>query len=459
MTRIFGCGLLLMAFSYAAKTQITNSGNMKFFPGANVTFLGDFTNNGTVVDSGTVVSVAGANPQTIGGTSVTIFNNMTIVNTSVSGVTLLQTIHIQGALTMTTGLVNTTATNNLILNNGATTSGANNTSFVSGPLVKIGNQAFVFPVGKNSVYAPISISAPLLTSDEFTATYFQLDPDPFYDVNNKDASLDHISQCEYWTLDRTAGTSDVVVNLSWDTRSCGVDNPSDLRVARWDGLQWKDEGNGGTTGNPISGTIFSGAAVSSFSPFTLSSITGLNPLPIQLVNFEGHCEETSVKLNWTTASEMNNDFFSIERSRDGENWINIANIDGSGNSSVAVNYSYSDFQLQNDISYYRLKQTDLNGESKYSTLISVQGCRENGDDDYFVVYPNPTTGIINTTYGGNNQLVSSIAIFDAMGKRIFYSENYQNTFDLSLEQDGVYFIHLNVGEKILTKRFIIARHT
>jgi hypothetical protein len=264
---IIACFLTVAALNGTA--QLTNTGNLKLAPGAEVTIFGNVTNNGTMTDSGTIVTLAGTAPQLVDGSAVTLFNNLRLNNAT--GITLGQAMRVRGTLTFTAGKLTTTATNLLVLENNAVATGASNTSFVNGPVAKTGSQAFVFPTGKNSFYAPIAIGAPALATDRFTAEYFQASPNALYNVNSKELVLDHVSQCEYWMLDRTAGSSNVAVTLSWDTRSCGVSNLADLRVARWDGTQWTDKGNGGTTGNTTAGTVVSGAAVNGFGPFTLAS--------------------------------------------------------------------------------------------------------------------------------------------------------------------------------------------
>jgi hypothetical protein len=148
----------------------------------------------------------------------------------------------------------------------------------------------------------------------------------------KEATIDHLSDCEYWIIDRTNGASNVNVTLSWDTTSCGVTNLTDLKVARWDGSQWRDHGNGGTTGGLSSGTVISSSAITSFSPFTLASSTTANPLPITLLRFNALQTKNEVTTSWATSTEINNNFFTIERSTDIANWEEIATIKGAGNS-------------------------------------------------------------------------------------------------------------------------------
>lgn len=94
-------------------------------------------------------------------------------------------------------------------------------------------------------------------------------------------------------------------------------------------------------------------------------------LPIELVNFYGYDEGKNNRLYWTTASEINNDYFTIERSDDGDLWIIIGEIDGAGISTSSINYILIDNSHRNITNYYRLKQTDFDGSSKYSDIISI----------------------------------------------------------------------------------------
>lgn len=447
--------LLFFGLSTNAKAQFTNSGNFKIHAGAAISFFGDLNNNSTFLDSGLVVNLAGTTAQTISGSSIITFNNLTVNNSNATGITLAQKVNVRGNLTMNDGVVNTTATNILQLNNSATSTGASNNSFVSGPVCKIGNQAFIFPVGKNLVHAPIAISSPAAITDEFTAEYFESNPNPLYDVNSKDASLDHVSQCEYWMLDRNTGMSNVTVNLSWDTRSCGITNVSDLRVANWSGLLWSNQGNAGTTGTIASGTIVSNTPSSTFGAFTIASSSSANPLPIGLINFTGECIEGNITIEWSTASETNNDYFTLERSVNGINWISIHTIQGAGNSTSILNYIFTDNQPNNETSYYRLKQTDFDGTIKYSEIIDIEACKENTTNE-LTVFPNPSTGTFNFVFNGNMNEVNSIEVYNLMGERI-YSGKPLSFISLSDEQVGVYFFHLNLHSETIVKKIVLFR--
>ncbi|MBX9782099.1 MAG: hypothetical protein K2X48_02290 [Chitinophagaceae bacterium] len=194
-----------------------------------------------------------------------------------------QPVEINNSLVFDNGSnkINTTATNLLILNNGATVSRdpLNNRGFVNGPLKKRGNQAFTFPTGKyefllgGDLYAPITISAPANITDEFTAEYFRRNPSiDGYDTSLYTPGFGSISGREYWQLNRTSGASNVTVTLSYDSaRSGAIFDLSKAQVAGWDGAKWISWLNGGVTGNVAKGTIQSASPLTNYGPLTISS--------------------------------------------------------------------------------------------------------------------------------------------------------------------------------------------
>lgn len=432
--------------------QLTNSGNLRTFTGANVTIYGDVTNNGIISDSGTLVTLAGSNLQTFGGSSVTTLNNLRLNNSSAAGITLAQALNVRGTLTFTDATLNTTAANILTMTSTSVVASVSNNSFVSGPMVKTGNTAFVFPVGKNVVYAPIAIAAPALVADQFTAEYFQVSPNPF-NTASLEPTLNHISECEYWMLERTTGTSNVAVTLSWDTRSCGVTNPADLRVARWDGTQWTDKGNGGTTGSTAAGTVVSSAAVTGFGPFTLASSSLSNPLPIELIAFAANCEDERVILRWSTENELSNDHFTIENSLDALDWQISATIDGAGTSNQLKNYSWIDPSNPGREMYYRLSQTDYDGETTVHDLIYFKGCSI--PESMLSIYPNPAKSIVNILTA---EKITRITVIDPGGKIIELPiDPKYKQIDFSQVANGVYFIQIITPVKTFNEKVVISR--
>ncbi len=344
------------------------------------------------------------------------------MNTSSGGKLLLNvTMDIYGATEFISGEIHaaaaTSTSNGLVrfANTCSFPTPANAGSFVDGFVRKTGNTAFTFPVGDNGIYAPVAISAPGNTTHHFTARYVDVDAAPLYNDQLKDASIDHISDCEYWIVDRTNGTSNVSVTLSWEApRSCGVNAPADLVVARWNGSMWKDHGNGGWTGSNPAGTITTAAAVTSFSPFTLASHFTNNPLPVELLFFRARPTGTSVTCTWATASEKDNDHFEVQRSQVGENFISIGSIEGAGNSQAVLDYSFEDRAPLQGLSYYRLKQVDVDGTETLSAIVAVH--REGNNELSF--YPNPASDEIHLNGTAMTDPVIQANIIDMEGRQV-----------------------------------------
>jgi hypothetical protein len=170
--------------------------------------------------------------------------------------TLHLPLEVNDSLKFVKGLVHTADTAMLVLMDNAVSVWASDSSYVEGPMMKIGNEAFTFPVGRNGQYRAIGMSAPANATDAFVAEYFDVNSHWTYDHAERQGTIADIARNEYWDLLRAVGTSNVEVTLSWDSISpCAFDDPADLLVTVWDGTEWTDIGNGGTTGDTISGTI------------------------------------------------------------------------------------------------------------------------------------------------------------------------------------------------------------
>lgn len=111
------------------------------------------------------------------------------------------------------------------------------------------------------------------------------------------------------------------------------------------------------------------------------------PLPIEIVKFDVYKKESYNLIDWVSATETNNDFYTIERSIDVTNWEVLSDIDGSGSSSTSIFYEYKDYTPSKTINYYRLKQTDFNGTYKYFNIIDIDN-RVNGEGKTLVKITN-----------------------------------------------------------------------
>lgn len=181
------------------------------------------------------------------------------------------------------------------------------------------------------------------------------------------------------------------------------------------------------------------------------SCDGCNTLPIELKSFNATKKNSEVLLEWETASESNNDYFTVERSLDAENWQEIGQIDGAGNSQQTLSYDTLDRTPLRGTSYYRLKQTDFDGSFSYSEIRSVNF--EEGAS--VLLYPNPAKTKL--TIQGEASALKEIAIFSATGQNVtgrlsrIVNDEETIVFDLSGIPSGVYFVKTSKRAYKLTK--------
>jgi hypothetical protein len=297
----------------------------------------------------------------------------------------------------------------------------------------------------------ITLSTPSAVCD-FTCEYFYANPQVVYN-NVLAPTLNSISGCEYWTLTRNAGTANKTVTLTWDGNSCpAIPVITDTRVAHFDLTMWQDEGNGGNTGTVAAGTVVSAAPVTYYGPFTIGLIPP-SGLPIELVQFDGNCENGIVNLKWETASEQNNDYFTIERSDDGNVFSPIGNVHGAGNSTQLLQYAFKDENPKSEVNYYRIKQTDFNGLFSYSRIIAVNSHDCNGknltltntwfnENDLEIDYQSGNAPVQIEIYSADGRIIKR---FTDLPTEMHY---HIQTSDLS---NSIYFIRITDGFTTISK--------
>tara|TARA_B100000809_G_scaffold259873_1_gene305692 strand:- start:10588 stop:12006 length:1419 start_codon:yes stop_codon:yes gene_type:complete len=233
---------------------------------------------------------------------------------------------------------------------------------------------------------------------------------------------------------------------------------------------------GSTVPGPITATNASGCLTMTFDADAIINAPGYEIivscptiLPIELTYFTGDYMDNNQSnlLNWVTASEINNDYFILERgvSSAGQiNWENIDHIPGAGNSNSILKYGYEDFSPAfNTVNYYRLKQVDFDGESEYSQIVSI-----NNDSrvNYEVsdLYPNPTNKEFSfeTSIKSNSETIS-FQIYNSLGYLVksdqIFSTMDRSNFNVGVTDlnDGLYFVHLNIDGVKQVKKLTIVR--
>lgn len=183
--------------------------------------------------------------------------------------------------------------------------------------------------------------------------------------------------------------------------------------------------------------------ITTYGPGIPNQIINCNPLalPVDLLNFSAtNIDNQYVKLNWQTASEINNDYFTIEKSQNGIDWKDLITVDGAGNSSTLLDYEGSDISPYMGVSYYRLRQTDFDGEFSYSNIKSINFNLVNNQIE---IFPNPTKKQIIIT--GNKSEIETINIYNVLGqnvtnKTIIKKLDNKVIIDLTELSEGTYYI-------------------
>jgi len=187
-------------------------------------------------------------------------------------------------------------------------------------------------------------------------------------------------------------------------------------------------------------------------------------LPVELASFQGYEENCSVVLDWTTLSETDNEFFKLERSYDGETFEVIATINGAGNSSQPINYSYTDNRVSTT-NYYRLSQIDLDGTTTTFKTIHINStCYDEGNSFTMgEVFPNPVAnGPVTIKFHSVAAVQNAqIIITDALGRKVEVEtttiESGPNTLIFNSDKlaTGTYFVQVQSKEwRSKAKKFI-----
>jgi len=442
-TNVVQGNLSIAANVYAQSSTIQLSGNFAI-------------NSGTFNYGTSTLELVGSGTQTFTGSQANLYN-LTVNNTSGTApqIVLNSNILVRGHLELTSGIIETSSSYVLSLEEGATSSTGNASSFVAGPMRKYGVTDFVFPIGKGNIFARLAISG-MSGSGAFVAEYFN---NKYTNVTSIAPTLHHVSKIEYWDLSRVGGvgTAQPYVTLHWeDTTWSRINDLATLRVAHFYSGQWRDMGTNNaymasTPGAP--GRITSSVAFSSFSPITFASTDEiLNPLPVQLIRFNATVtEDRSVRLEWETASERNSDRFEIEKSIDGVNFERLATVRSVGNSTTNTIYIHEDRRPFPGISYYRLSQFDMDGKKTEYPMVSVTIIDPSSTE--LTLYPNP---VINSAYITAEQGIYSLAVtvLNSSGGFVSYGEfngNGERMLDVghlfANLQPGIYYLLVDMSDQ------------
>ncbi len=220
------------------------------------------------------------------------------------------------------------------------------------------------------------------------------------------------------------------------------------------------------------GHIASGNGAANMNPSCCNGIMTLDidcldytypaaPLPVELIKFSATEKSGDVHLNWSTATEVNNDYFQVQRSMDGEHFQDLAVIPGQGTTTSPHHYSWLDRQPGPGQWYYRLRQVDLDGQFAFSPIVTIQ---LDGELSTSRIFPNPlshhTLTLQRQAVQEGEVHVQVIAPDQSVtGRQIFYQQKGGNQWDISLPdlQPGIYFLKVQDERQSEVIRFCITR--
>ena len=439
-------------------TSASSNPAMKIASGVSVTSTSSHTtliqsNNTTSNDEDMYLDLNGND---LGALTVNLTGHEVILNSNVT---------INGNLTFTSEDI-VTGSNTLTLSSTSTVSGADDSKHLNGTCAKItsSTSAFTFPVGDGTRYRPIILTPAASNSNTYTVKY---NHSPHSDVSiSGTSSIDHISPQYHWDINRTSGSDNATISVAWSASSTyGTENWNhDISTMLWayfDGADWNSIGST-PSGSSISGSLTTSSVNSNWGNenFTLAATTAtFPPLPLDIISFNGQCDNNYPQIEFVVASQINNEFFTIERSVNLIDWEEVGYIAGGGTTNETITYNWSEEALLNGTKYYRLSLTDINDEIKYSNPIAIE-CENEID---FHLYPNPAFNNINIAFNFDHfqSEETNLNIRTLTGKIIksvpvSLSKGYNNLeIDLKDLPKGIYLLTINSLQTFrLEKRFI-----
>ncbi|MDQ3051169.1 MAG: T9SS type A sorting domain-containing protein, partial [Bacteroidota bacterium] len=324
------------------------------------------------------------------------------------------------------------------------------------------NGSYVFPFGYNAAnYIPFTYQQTSGNSGIVQlATYRTIPANTPYpptvthvrDVYGVDNSLSTVDRFWHIMVPGTAGS-----NLTFSyvaSEGAGLVSP---RAQLWEPVTMGWFPPAGVQSNPSSTSTLASGITSFNTWWTLSSLG--SPLPIELTSFEVAKQGEEVAITWATQTEINNDFFTVERSATGIDFEPILTVEGAGNSTNLLYYEIRDAHPRKGRNYYRLKQTDFDGKFTYSEVKSITFL-QNGS---FHIYPNPLTSGSELTLEVPDQGNYEVRILDFRGRNIYTAtltsgngEALKINIDSSSIIDGIYGLiitgqHASFSQKVVVK--------
>jgi hypothetical protein len=450
---------------------------------------GNWTNNATggghvFINIGTngTVKLVGTTQQDVGGTvgtGWTDFENLTIINSAGARMTV-DVNRVNGTLTLSSGacvlnsytlIENNTSTSSVTRTSGYLYSETVNSGAASSRFqwnVGAGTGSYSVPFGTASVMIPFvfnigtagtvsstgAVTAstyPTADNNTTWATYpsavTNMNPDPlmvvdrFYTMNISGYSANP--------------TADLTIYYDAGDLAGNTITEANLQAQAWDGSAWSAPVGTVNTGSDYVSSI---SSVSASRTWVLSDNS--NPLPVELLSFTAVCDGEKINIDWATASETNNDYFSIERSSNAIEWDQILVVSGAGTTNNYSYYSAEDNDPLPGYAYYRLKQVDFDGAYTYSDVVQA-GCESDLTFSIIAVVQGQQENEVVLAFTDSQNEHYSIMLYDASGRLVKnlqgesvsgYNEVHVNAGDLA---EGIYMLTLQNNTKYLSQKILL----
>lgn len=440
------------------------------------------------LSTGSVI-LDGSIEQSITGVSEIYFPNLKFDNAS--GFSVSQNINVGLNLDLSNGIIHNAS--NIItvgtssLSPGSVTLGGGHLSGVLKRWVvfddgtKSGDKSstVVFPIGDSTSVHTVTIAFGAVSPGGSLSGFFDTSingDDTFISPPVFDGTqlINNISSKGFWDFDKNDGMLESgftytltaqISDVTADDASHEVGNPNELRMLRRDDSlsDWEIAGDfGSATYNDVDDIveITINNLADKFGDFALGGDSLVNPLPICLMDFWLDCAGDYVNVYWETASESNNWYFTIEKSKDLLNWHHVQEVPGQGNSSQSNSYHISDFELSDEITYYRLNQTDYDGKTTVYDAESTF-CFDGSDivDGLFIHSLIAEDGLLKVKYSSNTKSVyyQVLSLNGNMFSRGTINDVHLhslNEMTQNVPRNGLYIIRLSNSYGTAIQKFI-----
>lgn len=444
-------------------------------PNTELNVYGDFVNNGRFNPNNAKVSFIGNDVNLISGG---VYTNLTINNTTPEGISIQDSITVSGSLTLNNGIVKTNGNLISITNpavNAITNYGADN--YVNGALERtIGDTgSYAFPVGDDIVYALCEIRPRGGTTGGVSKIKVQFINKPGTDeglnLQYGDVHINTVHPAGIWLIEPdqqpnfgVGGDLSGDYELIFDVSSfSGLENYDFYILTRGDtstsATDWTLAGTQNGAAVQDGKIVVSG--ITHFSQWGVGSGGGL--LPVKMSLFKAMpVENKFIQLQWTTETEINNKGFLVERSSDAKEFASIGYVQGNGNSTETINYTYNDKNVElNKRYYYRLKQIDFDESFEYSKITSAVLNDKSEAIRIGEFIPNPasiTTKIdINVaseqdaTFSFRNTTGQTVKSLDIILRKEL--DNYE--FNVQELSSGNYIVSIKTSDDIYVRKLLI----